>query len=201
VSDLWLMDRDGGNARRVYAHDQPGVLIQSLIWAADGRSVLYTYTAPVLGPDGRYVSSLKEVQRLDVTTGGRARVVKDAQDPGFAPGGGATPLAYVLVDPQTYAPGLWSAGPTGTGGQEVVGAASKFLTISGPRFSPDGKTSSSPLGRADCRRRAAGSVASNECLPGASPVLVEPFFPRAAAAHAPPPISTSSPWRAARSPG
>ncbi len=187
-SDLWLMDRDGGNARRVYAHDQPGVLIQSLIWAADGRSVLYTYTAPVLGPDGRYVSSLKEVQRLDVTTGGRARVVKDAQDPGFAPGGGATPLAYVLVDPQTYAPGLWIAGADGTGGREVVGAASKFLTISGPRFSPDGKTlvfaaSGGPTAAA----APAGSVASNESLPGRfARWLVEPFFPRGAAAHGPP---------------
>lgn len=138
-SDIWLMDQDGGNARRLFTHDQPGVLIQSLVWAEDGKSLLYTYTAPVLGSDGRYLSSLKEIQRLDVASGARSRVVKDGQDPGVAPAAGTARLAYVLIDPQTFAPTLWVADAAGQNGKQLIGTSSQFQTILAPRFSPDGQ--------------------------------------------------------------
>lgn len=184
-TDIWLMDQDGGNPRRLFAHDQPGVLIQSLVWAGDGQSLFYTYTAPVVGPDGRYLSSLKEIQRLDVASGARSRVVKDGQDPGVAPTGGTARLAYVLIDPQTFAPSLWVADAAGQNGQQLIGASSQFQTIAAPRFSPDGKTivfagSGGPNAAAPSAPVAAGE---GNPLARFADWLVAPFVPQAAAAH------------------
>ncbi len=187
-SDLWLMDRDGGNARRIYTHDKPGVLIQSLIWAADGQALLYTYIAPQLGADGRYVGTTKEIQRLELATGARTRLIENGQDPAVSPVGGAGPFAYVLIDPQTFLPSLWLADLDGRGGREVVGAASQqFLMISGPRFSPDGKS---------LVFAASGGAASGGATPATAREqgwperlarwVVEPFAPQGVAAHGPP---------------
>lgn len=184
-TDIWLMEQDGGNPRRLFTHDQPGVLIQSLVWANDGQSLLYAYTAPVLGPDGRYLSSQKEIQRLDVASGARSRVVKDAQDLGVAPAGGTVRLAYVLLDPQTFAPSLWVADAAGQNGQQLIGTSSQFLTIAAPRFSPDGKM----IVFAGAGGPTAVAPASPTAAREENPLvrfaqwLVAPLFPQSAAAH------------------
>jgi len=184
-SDIWLMDQDGGNARRLFTHDQPGVLIQSLVWAEDGKSLLYTYTAPVLGSDGRYLSSLKEIQRLDVASGARSRVVKDGQDPGVAPAAGTARLAYVLIDPQTFAPTLWVADAAGQNGKQLIGTSSQFQTILAPRFSPDGQMivfagSGGPTAAAPSPTTAAREA---NPLVRLAHWLVAPLAPPSAAAH------------------
>jgi copper transport protein len=184
-TDIWLMDQDGRNPRRLFTHDQPGTLIQSLTWADDGKSLLYTYTAPVLGPDGRYLNSLKEIQRLDLASGARSRVVKGGQDPGVASAGGAARLAYVLIDPQTFAPTLWIADAAGQNGQQLIGTSSRFQAITAPRFSPDGKT----IVFAGSGGPTADAPLAPDAVRGENPLarfarwIVAPLVPQLAAAH------------------
>src|SRR5690606_21074222 len=106
-------DIDGRNKRQIFTHDQPGVLIQSLSWSPDGTSLAYTYTAPVLGGDGRYLGTTKEVQQIILAAGARSVLVPEAQDPSFSALGGPTPLAYVKISPDTFEPSLWLAAKDG----------------------------------------------------------------------------------------
>jgi Tol biopolymer transport system component len=164
------------------------VLVQSIVWTPDGKSLIYTYTAPVLGSDGRYLSSLKELQRLDVTSRERATLIKDGQDPGFSPAGGATPFSYVMVTTDTFEPSLWVANGDGQQGRRVVGPEAKFLSISGPRFSPDGKTIIfAASGGPPLPGQPAPSAPPGGSLPGRiARWFVAPFFPASVAAHGPP---------------
>ncbi len=90
-SDLWLMNSDGSNRRQLFVHDKPGLLIEMPVWTPDGKGLVYTYSAPILGTDGRYTGSVRELQRLDIATGQRTTLVKDGEDAAFAPAGGAAP--------------------------------------------------------------------------------------------------------------
>ena len=144
-SDLWLMNGDGGDRRQLFAHDRPGLLIEMPVWTPDGKAIVYTYSAPVLAPDGRYTGSIRELQRLDIATGQRTTLVKDGEDAAFSSAGGAAPFAYILTDPQTFQQSLWVADrlPTGAGdgsiARRIIGPEAKFLAVNSPRFTPDGK--------------------------------------------------------------
>jgi copper transport protein len=183
-SDIWLMNSDGGNRRQLFAHDRPGVLIEMPYWTPDGTAIVYTYNAPILGPDGRYTGSIRELQRLDVATGERTTLVKDGEDAAFSHAGGPTPFAYVLTDPQTFQQSLWVADLDGGNARRVVGPEQKFQSVNSPRFTPDGTrivfAASAPL------------TTGNQPPPERSlPVrflrwLVEPLIPQGVAAHGPP---------------
>ena len=183
-SDLWVMDSDGGNRRQLFAHDRPGLLIEMPYWTPDGKSIVYTYSAPIIGPDGRYTGSVRELQRLDIATGERTTLVKDGEDAAFSTAGGATPFAYILTDPQTFQQSLWVADLNGGNARRVVGPEAKFQTVNSPRFTPDGQrivfaASSSPTGEGEAPT---GGSAPLRFLRW----LVEPFVPQGVAAHGPP---------------
>ncbi len=178
-SDIWLINSDGGNPRQIYQHEQPGVLLEGFAWAADGQSLLLSATTPVIDAQGRYVNSLKEVQRLDLATGKRATIIGDAKNPTTA---GAA-LAYVRIDPQTYQPSLWLADSDGRGGRELVSTAPQFLEISTPRFSPDGHQIIFAAAGGPAAATAPGDRVALSWTQRAWAWLIAPFQPPAVAAH------------------
>lgn len=193
-TDLYLMNVSGGGARLLLAHDRPGALVERPAWTPDGRALVYAYSAPVQGPDGRYTGSIRELQRLDLATGERTSLVKEAEDPALAPApaGAASPplLAYVLTEQRTFKQALWVAGADGRDGRKLLEtdptAENTFTAFSAPRFSPDG------------RRLVFAAVGGPGVVPppparpgGGLPGrlarwLLEPVVPRKVAAHGPP---------------
>ncbi|MFN8539342.1 MAG: CopD family protein [Thermomicrobiales bacterium] len=184
-SDIWLMNSDGSNRRLLFTHDRPGVLIEMPYWTPDGKAIVFTYSAPILGADGRYTGSIRELQRLDVATGQRTTLIKDGEDPAFTSAGVATPFAYILTDSQTFQQSLWVADVNGGNARRIIGPDQKFLSVNSPRFTPDGKHivfAASAAPPADTPPPTAQRILPVRFLRW----LVEPLIPQGVAAHGPP---------------
>ena len=146
-----------------------------------------TYTAPILGADGRYVGAVNELQRLDVATGARTTLGREGRDPAVSTAGDAA-LAYVAATPGTFAPVLWLADTDGHDARQLVGPAARFQAIARPRFSPDGRTI--------IFAGSGGPTAGGATTPARAPPpgvvarfarwLVAPLVPAEAAAHGQP---------------
>ena len=128
-TDLYVMTATGGGLRLLAAHDARGAALQYPAWAADGKAVYVSTTTPG--------ASAPAIDRIDVASGARVRVVAGAEFPTLSRDGRR--LAYVRVAPP---PGrgqsLWWSEPSGAGAYEVV-AANTFDKLFAPRFAPDGK--------------------------------------------------------------
>jgi Tol biopolymer transport system component len=191
-TDLYLLDLGDGGSRRLFTHDRPGTLIERPVWTPDGKALVFSYSAPIQGPDGRYTGSIRELQRLDVASGERVSLVKDGMYPAFGPAGAGAPapLAYVLSEPRSFKQAIWLADANGQGGRKLLETTPDtpdgFIAFSAPRFSPDG------------RRLVFTAVGGPgvEPAPPAPPGgslpgrlvrwFLEPFNPPPAAAHGPP---------------
>lgn len=186
-SDLYLIDADGSNLRLLLEHDRPGVLITRPAWSPDGQALVFAYSAPIMGADGRYTGSIRELQRLDLASGERGALVKEAEDPALAPAGAPPALAYVLTDQRTFTQALWLAGPDGRDARKLVGAEPGFTAFAAPRFSPDGKRLLFAAVGGPGVGPPTAPTAPGGSLPGrAWRWLIAPFDPPSAAAHGAP---------------
>ena len=130
-SALYLAPAGGGPPRLLLDHDVRGATLTTPIWAADGASVLYTYTPYAPGSSGADVEPRIERIRLDGT--GREVLIREATTPAPATDGRA--LAYLRSTPRGDA--LWLADANGQNGRELV-PTDRFLGLAYPRISPDG---------------------------------------------------------------
>jgi copper transport protein len=128
-TDLYVMTATGAGLRLLAGHDARGATLQYPAWSADGKAVYMSATAAG--------GSAPAIDRIDVASGARVRVVAGAEFPTLSRDGRR--LAYVRVAPP---PGrgqsLWWSEPGGAGAYEVV-AANTFDKLFAPRFAPDGK--------------------------------------------------------------
>lgn len=128
-TDLYLMNADGSGVRALSVHDAPGAALQYPAWAADGSAVYVSYAA--LGGLAR------SIDRVNVKSGKRTRVIPNAAFPALSRDGRA--LAYVrYATPPERGESLWLSAPDGTRPREVV-AREAFAKYFGLRFSPDGR--------------------------------------------------------------
>lgn len=126
-SDLWVVDADGSNPRQVLVHEAPGEALTEPAWGPDSRSLYYT-RRPRQGPS--------QVERVSLDGTGRAVVAREASSPWPSPDGQR--LAYLTLDAQTSAAGLWVAGADGNGARRLLGSP-EYLQLASPRWSPDGR--------------------------------------------------------------
>jgi len=128
-TDLHVMNADGTGSRSLIAHDVPGAAFLYPAWSADGAAVYATYV--------RQGGAGVGIDRIDVRTGSRARVVADGEFPSPSPDGRR--LAYVRsAAPPARGQALWWSALDGNGGREIV-SASVFDKLFAVRFAPDGR--------------------------------------------------------------
>jgi hypothetical protein len=111
-SDLYVVPATGGEPTLLLAHDSPGATLTLPIWAADGASVLYTYTPFSIGSTGP--EAQPRIERVRRQGGAPSVVVPEATSP--APSADGQRLAYLHTSNRGDA--LWVA----SAGQIAVAA-------------------------------------------------------------------------------
>jgi mono/diheme cytochrome c family protein len=133
MTTLYVMNADGSGLRTLW--QPPRGSLALLAWTPDGRALYVGYSDLLSDPLAPVSDWLFEIQRIDITTGERRRVLSDARDPAITRDGAR--MAYLHYDKANAAFSLHVAALDGSGDQEVVGAGA-FGAFYAPRFSFDG---------------------------------------------------------------
>ncbi len=133
-SDLWVMNRDGSGARLLLEHAQPNQLIRFPRWESNTSILAIVQEISTENGITRVVYTL---QRVDVATGARERVMDDVLAFDISPDGQQLVYAKLL---QETGEALVASGIGGGASSDVVGADQLLAPFGYPRFSPDGGT-------------------------------------------------------------
>jgi Tol biopolymer transport system component len=132
-TDIYEVGLDGSNLHPLLQHQGDNVFYAKPNLDPGGQ-VLYVNRSAEIVQNGTYVGNETGIERIDLRSGQRDIVVRDASDPALSPDG--TALVYVhLID---GAPdGVWIAHADGTAARPLV--SDRFTFLQSPRFSPSGR--------------------------------------------------------------
>ncbi len=155
-SDIYSVDLDGTGLRPVVEHEGENVFYASPRYDPSG-TVLYFHRRAALIVNGQYTGNEDTIERLDLKTGARKRILTDAADVTLSPDGRT--LVYVrVVNGQIE--NLWTANADGTSARPFFKAKETFWYLQSPRFSPSGaEIVFSAAGRSTSRGSAGGRLA------------------------------------------
>jgi Tol biopolymer transport system component len=155
-SDIYSVDLDGTRLRPLVEHEAENVFYASPRYDPTG-TVLYFHRRAALMVNGQYGGNEDTIERLDLKTGRRDRLLTDAADPVLSPDGAT--LVYVrVVNGQIE--NLWTAAADGTGARPFFRTKDTFWYIQAPRFSPAGADLAfSAAGHSTARAAAGGRLA------------------------------------------
>ena len=131
-TDIEAVNIDGTGHRVVVAHEAENVFYDSPHYDATGTFLYFHRNAAVV-KDGKYVGNDSTIERLNVRTNERVRLLKDAADPTVS-ADGKTIVFIHLTNGQ--ADGIWTA--DGDGGNPRPLIRDTFFFLQTPRFSPVG---------------------------------------------------------------
>ena len=134
-TDIVEVKLDGTGLRTLLEHDAENVFYASPRYEPGGTAI-YVHRRAAVIRDGAYVGNEDTIERVDLATGQRRTVVRDAADPAISPNGAR--LVYVKLrdsQPET----LWTASlPEGADARPFFRANETFFWVMTPRFSPSG---------------------------------------------------------------
>lgn len=155
-SDIYSVDLDGARLRPLIEHEAENVFYASPRYDPSG-TVLYVHRRAALVVNGQFTGTEDTIERLDLKTGERKRILTDAADLALSPDGRT--LVYVrYVNAQIE--GLWTANADGTGARPFFRTKDTFWYLQSPRFSPSGaEIAFSAAGRSTSQGSAGGRLA------------------------------------------
>lgn len=132
-SDLYVVNLDGTGLRALVQHESDNVFYASPRFDTTGN-VIYFHRRAAIIQNGSFVGNEDALERIDLRTGERKRLVKDGADPTISPDGKT--LIYVhLKDGQVDA--LWRADIDGANAGPLLKTRDAFWYLQSPRFSPN----------------------------------------------------------------
>ena len=132
-SDLYVVNIDGTGLRAVVQHESDNVFYASPRFDASGN-VLYFHRRAAIIQNGSFTGNDDAIERMDLRTGERKRLVKDGADPTVSPDGKT--IVYVhLKDGQVDT--LWRADIDGANARPLLQTKDAFWYLQAPRFSPN----------------------------------------------------------------
>ena len=133
-SDLWVMNRDGSEQRSVFEHVDPNQLVRFPRW--EGAEHILAIVTEVATEEG-ITRVLYTLQRFDVATGERERVLENVLSFDISPDGERLVYSEFVQE----AGEVLAASDASGGGEVTLVGQEQFLQPFGyPRFSPDGVT-------------------------------------------------------------
>jgi len=133
-SDIYTVNLDGTNLKPIVLHEDNNVFYASPRFDASGN-VLYVHRRAAIIVNGSYAGNEDSIERIDLRTGQRVRILKDGADPTISPDGGT--IVYVhLKDSQIDT--LWRADIDGSNARPLFKTKDAFWYLQAPRFQPKG---------------------------------------------------------------
>lgn len=155
-SDIYSVDLDGTRLRPVVAHEAENVFYTSPRYDPSG-TFLYVHRRAALVVNGQYTGTEDAIERIDLKTGERKRILTDAADHALSPDGRT--LVYVRVV-NAQIENLWTANADGSGARPFFRTKDTFWYLQSPRFSPSGaEVAFSAAGRSTSHGAAGGRLA------------------------------------------
>ncbi len=133
-SDIYMVNLDGTNLRPIVLHEDNNVFYASPRFDVSGN-ILYVHRRAAIIANGSYVGNEDSIERIDLRTGQRTRLLKDGADPTISPDGKT--IVYVhLKDSQIDT--LWRADIDGANAAPLLKTKDAFWYLQAPRFTPKG---------------------------------------------------------------
>lgn len=133
-SDLWIVNRDGSDAKILFAHTRPNEQFSALQWQDDGHvlAVMVDFDDRTTVAGAHY-----SLVRIDTSTGSREEVMTHIRSFGLSPD--AKRIVYAR-SPLGLPEQLYAANLDGTGETLVAGVPQALGPFTSPRYAPDGHT-------------------------------------------------------------
>ncbi len=170
--ELWVVNSDGSNARKLVGGGEQGERFESPCWASN--DILYYSHDRVITRNNQYVGDDFSVERVDVRTGKNEPVIKNATSPSLSAEGKM--LVYLRIE--KFQLSLMAQAASGSGPVRKLLGPEDFFSIYAPRLSADGsKVIFAGSGRTNSR------VGSAPVSGGSLASWLQPFAAEPARAH------------------
>jgi Tol biopolymer transport system component len=133
-SDLYSVNLDGTAFRPVVQHEGDNVFYASPRFDSTGN-VLYFHRRAAIIQAGSFLGNEDSIERLDLRTGERKRILMNGADPALSPDGKL--IVYVHLT-QGQPDGLWTASIDGSNARPFFKTKDTWWYLQAPRFSPNG---------------------------------------------------------------
>jgi hypothetical protein len=133
-SDLYFINLDGTGYKPIVKHEGDNVFYASPRFDATGN-VLYFHRRAAIIQGGSFVGNEDSLERLDLVTGERKRLLTNGADPAVSPDGKL--LVYVHLT-QGQPDGLWIANVDGSNARPFFKTKDTWWYLQSPRFAPTG---------------------------------------------------------------
>ena len=133
-SDLYTVNLDGTGYKPVVPHESDNVFYASPRFDATG-DVLYFHRRAALIQAGSFIGNEDSLERLDLRTGERKRLIMNGADPALSPDGKL--IVYVHLT-QGQPDGLWIANVDGSNARPFFKTKDTWWYLQAPRFAPTG---------------------------------------------------------------
>ncbi len=130
-TDIYAVNLDGTDLHAVVAHESENVFYDTPRYDPTG-TFLYFHRNAAIVTNGTYVGNESTIERLNVKTGVRTRILTDAADPSLSPDGKLIAFIHLTKDGQSE--NIWTANVDGTNAHVLF--KDTFFFVQAPRFSP-----------------------------------------------------------------
>ncbi|HEV8535570.1 MAG TPA: hypothetical protein VGR87_07610 [Candidatus Limnocylindria bacterium] len=132
-SDLYSVNLDGTNLHALVKHEADNVFYASPRFESTGN-VLYFHRRAAIVQGGSFIGNEDSIERLDLRTNERKRLIKDGADPAVSPAGDQ--IVYVHLT-QGWPDGLWAANVDGSSPRPFFRTTDAWWYLQSPRFAPN----------------------------------------------------------------
>jgi len=176
-AELHLMQADGSADKTLVPAKDKGERAETPAWTPDGKAIYFAHDVPLIDQSNRYTGDTLSVDRVDLATGDRQVVVKDAIFPAIGRSG---VLSWVIYNTSDSSFKLMAGSLDGSQSKQLL-SNKDFQAVYSPELSPDGKTIAfAASGRTNSKLAAVGAVladALNPLLPGKAEAHGLPWDP------------------------
>jgi hypothetical protein len=133
-SDLYTVNLDGTGYKPVVQHESDNVFYASPRFDKTGN-ILYFHRRAAIIQNGSYVGNEDSLERLDLRTGERKRLLMDGADPTISPTGDRIVYTHLT---QGYPDAIWTANIDGSNARPFFKTKDTWWYLQTPRFAPSG---------------------------------------------------------------